>query len=851
MSTAAGDAAAATTATTATVTATAAARPAWLHHNPYPGLRPFRADETHLFFGRESQVDAMVDRLAAAGFLAVVGSSGCGKSSLVTCGLRPALQRGLMASAGSAWRIASFRPGADPINALAETLARNGVLFDAPPATAAGAAAAVAVPRAALVESTLRLSKRGLIDLVEQARLPSGTKLLLVVDQFEELFRYRALAGADNRAAQDAIGLVNLLLEAATDADGPVYVVLTMRSDFLGDCTQFSGLAEAINAGQYLVPRLTRDERRLAIAGPATVAGAVISPTLLTRLVNDVGDNPDQLSILQHALNRTWYVWALDCRARAAGPADGNGAPADGSGGQDLNSGRPLALPDYEAIGTMAHALDRHAERALAELTDPQHLALAEQVFKALTDRAADPRGVRRPTRYDTLCAITQATPAAVEQVVNVFRKPSRSFLMPPAGEALTPDTVLDISHESLMRVWDRLRRWTDEEAQSAQRYRRLAETATLHADGAAGLWRDPDLQGALDWRAQAKPTAAWGARYAPGFDAAMGFLDRSLADRDAEREADAALAAQAQTDQAARSKAETQATLQKGYAKQMRRRAWLSSGLALMALGMAGLGEYRREQAEVARRDATQALALAKRAESAALASREEALAAKADAEAARFTFTRTALDQDKLLDRAKILDPTLGAALRAEPASPTLFIQIQSEDQRALAAEMQQQAAQQRIKAPGVERVRAGPRVPELRYFRPEDALEAQEAATWLARQTALAGLLTKLVVLPADRIKPRQMELWYGTPPRTWLLVLGSYRDHDNADAQARLLAPAAAATGQALQVVQTRDYPNLREGFFAVVAGPFATEAQAKAQLSSLGGAVKDAYVKSGW
>lgn len=827
-------------------TAAVGAQPGgWPHHNPYPGLRPFRADETPLFFGRESQVDAMVDRLSAAGFLAVVGSSGCGKSSLVTCGLRPALQRGLMSGAGSSWRIASFRPGADPISALADTLGRTGVLFDAPPASAAGAAAAVAVPRAVLVESTLRLSKRGLVDLVEQARLPAGTKLLLVVDQFEELFRYRALAGADSRASQDAIGLVNLLLEAANDAEGPVYVVLTMRSDFLGDCTQFSGLAEAINAGQYLVPRLTRDERRLAIAGPATVVGAVISPTLLTRLVNDVGDNPDQLSILQHALNRTWAVWSLSCQPDAA-----SGLPDQAR--------RALALPDYEAIGTMAHALDRHAERALADLATPQDLALAERVFKALTDRAADPRGVRRPTRLSTLCAITEATPDAVGAVVDVFRKPSRSFLMPPADEALAPDTVVDISHESLMRVWERLRQWTDEEAQSAQRYRRLAETAALELDKKASLWRDPDLQLALDWRAQARPTAAWAARYAPGFDVAMAFLDRSLADRDAERDADAAVAAKAQADQAARTKAETQATLQKGYARKMGQRAWLSGVLAAIAVGMAVAVEWGREQAVSARHDLMQALTQAEQARSAAeqariaaVASREEALLAKADAEAARFTFARTAQEQDQLLDRAKSLDPALGAALTAESTSPTLFIQIQSDDQRAWATEMQQQAAQQRIKAPGVERVRAGPRLPELRYFRPEDALDAQEAATWLARQPALAGLLTKLVALPADRIKPRQMELWYGTPPRTWLLVLGSYRDRDNAINQARLLAPAALAAGISLQVVQTRDFPNLREGFFAVLTGPFATEAVAKEHLNRLGGAVKDAYVKSGW
>ena len=97
--------------------------------NPFPGLRPFREDEEYLFFGRESQVDAMVDKLAATRFLAVVGTSGSGKSSLVNCGLRPALRQGLMARAGAAWRMAQFRPGNDPIGAAARALAQDGVLF--------------------------------------------------------------------------------------------------------------------------------------------------------------------------------------------------------------------------------------------------------------------------------------------------------------------------------------------------------------------------------------------------------------------------------------------------------------------------------------------------------------------------------------------------------------------------------------------------------------------------------------------------------------------------------------------------------------------------------------------------
>ncbi len=100
-----------------------------VHWNAFPGLRPFREDEEYLFFGRESQVDAMVDKLAATHFLAVVGTSGSGKSSLVNCGLRPALHGGLMARAGTAWRMAQFRPGSDPLGAMAHALAEDGVLF--------------------------------------------------------------------------------------------------------------------------------------------------------------------------------------------------------------------------------------------------------------------------------------------------------------------------------------------------------------------------------------------------------------------------------------------------------------------------------------------------------------------------------------------------------------------------------------------------------------------------------------------------------------------------------------------------------------------------------------------------
>jgi FtsZ-binding cell division protein ZapB/guanylate kinase len=468
--------------------------------NPFPGLRPFNEDEEYLFFGRENQIDTMVDKLARTRFLVVLGSSGSGKSSLVNCGLRPALHRGLMGTAGSAWRMAQFRPGSAPLEAMAKALAKDGVLF--PGFKLQG------LTLDELIESTLRLSKLGLVDIYEQARLNDGTNLLVVVDQFEELFRYRTLSTPQKTdeygMRQETTAFVNLLLEAPKQRTCSIYVVLTMRSDFLGDCAQFPALPEAINEGHYLVPRMTRDDRRAAIGGPVAVRGAEISPVLLTRLVNDVGDDPDQLSILQHALNRTWAKWQEQ----------------DGIG--------PLDLKHYEAIGTMAAALDKHVEEAFAELSDHRKQKICEKIFKALTDKGTDARGIRRPTKLGTLHALCEADGTGVKEVIDVFREAQRSFLMPPASEELADDTVIDISHESLMRIWQRLDGWANEEVKSAEMYRKLRADAELYKLGQRSLWRDPELPLALNWRAENRPTEAWAELYGSGFSQAMQFLDES-----------------------------------------------------------------------------------------------------------------------------------------------------------------------------------------------------------------------------------------------------------------------------------------------------------------------------------
>jgi hypothetical protein len=471
--------------------------------NPFPGLRPFTTDEYLLFFGREGQSDELLARLQRSRFLAVVGTSGSGKSSLIRAGLMPALQSGMMEGAGAGWRIAVMRPGSDPIGNLAAELVKKEVLSEA------GAGLQVD-EAAALIDATLRSSSLGIVAVAKQGRLGEDEKLLVVVDQFEELFRFRA-AREGTSSADEAAAFVKLLLEAAQQRELSIYIVLTMRSDFLGDCAQFQGLPEAINDGQYLIPRMTRDERRFAVTGPIGVTRGKIAATLVNRLLNDVGDQPDQLPILQHALMRTWEHWQTQ-----------------------RSNGEAIGIEHYEAIGTMSDALSRHADEAFNELPDDRRRRIAEVLFKSLSERGGDNREIRRPTRLDAICDIAGASMQEVIAVIDVFREGARSFLMPPIDTVLQPETVIDISHESLIRNWQRLKDWVNEEAQSARIYRRVAEAAVLHQEGSEGLLQDPGLQIALDWQRENKPNAAWAKRYHTDFDTAITYLNDSCNAREA-----------------------------------------------------------------------------------------------------------------------------------------------------------------------------------------------------------------------------------------------------------------------------------------------------------------------------
>ncbi len=522
--------------------------------NPFPGLRSFEPAEADRFFGRQAQIDALVARLAHTTLLAVSGASGCGKSSLVKAGLLHALQRLHQDEGQTAWLPVVMRPGQQPIAHLARALAAvlPGRVDAAPGAAPDGEG--VEDLRAESIQGQLRLGGLGLVEVVRWARLTADTRVLVVVDQFEELFRLRRAAtpgGVDAVAdatparseTDEASAFVKLLLQAAADPGAAIHVILTLRSDTLGGCAAFDGLPEAVSAGSVLVPRLSRSQRKQAITGPVHWRGQAIAPRLVQRLLNDVSDDFDDLPVMQHALSRTWQHWARQADAGSAA------APPGGL--------RPLDLEDYLAVGGASAALARHADEArssLGPLGEPG--GMVERVFRALTERTADGMALRRPLPWLQLCAVCAgdddaAAIRAVQQVVDRYRRSDTAFLLPGTEVPLASNPVIDISHESLIRQWPLLRRWVVAESEAVADLQRLAHDAQAHAEADGELWRGRNLERARDWQQRNRPTAAWvqlglsglsglsgatpSGAAAPGSGAALlasvqGFLDKSSA---------------------------------------------------------------------------------------------------------------------------------------------------------------------------------------------------------------------------------------------------------------------------------------------------------------------------------
>jgi WD40 repeat protein len=474
---------------------------------PFVGLRPFTDLDRGFFFGREDQVDALESLLARSPLVSVIGSSGSGKSSLIRAGLLPRLERSPFGS----WIWVETRPGETPIRNLAEALARPNQSAEI---EREDPIAAALTDR---IELSLRDSTFGVRDSLQYVPRSDEAGVVILIDQFEEIFRFADLRTQQTRDSvraseqrDEATLFVQLLLGAIGDPNFEGRIVLTMRSDFIGDCARFAGLSEAVTESQYLVPALTRDQRATAIRGPVQAAGGRVEPALVQQLLNDTNEDPDQLPVLQHVMMRCWL------RAMA---------------GRDGGDPISISLRHYREVGGVAQALSIHANEVLDSLerlpssdATGSLTTVAKRIFQSLTDMDSQGRSTRRPQRFADLVAVITPDDASedlrrqtrhvVSRVVSRFSDPDCSFLRAPDAEALEDISIVDIGHEALIRRWDKLGstdivNWLRAEQEDGEIYRDLVRFANVK--GVIPADQVPRFE---RWWIERRPNRVWARRY-------------------------------------------------------------------------------------------------------------------------------------------------------------------------------------------------------------------------------------------------------------------------------------------------------------------------------------------------
>jgi DNA-binding winged helix-turn-helix (wHTH) protein len=417
----------------------------WSRHSPFRSLQAFEPEDAWLFFGRDSETGELVEHLACSPVLAVVGNSGCGKSSLIRAGLIPALQAGRFCHQGSpveSWSIALFRPSGSPFDYLAEVLA--GQL--APELSLKGQAEFIADCRNKFPadKETLRNAVSALASVRPERSQAGQTHVLLVADQFEEIFTLTS-----KRETRDSY--IDALL-TATQPGGAVsvHLVLALRADFYAQCLEHAELSRRLGTNQYNVPRMTREQLRESMERRLQLAAAQAESGLIDSLLEEVGAEPGNLALLEHALSQLW----------------------DRCGG----FGCTLTNRAYAEIGRLRGALGRHADEVYASLGGNRLKHLAQKIFLELVHLGEDASsGMGNDTRR-RISKSELLSLGGADEIEQLLARLASSRLISTGGSE--QETFVEVSHEALIREWPALREWIAAQRDSLRLERRLRQAA-------------------------------------------------------------------------------------------------------------------------------------------------------------------------------------------------------------------------------------------------------------------------------------------------------------------------------------------------------------------------------------
>ncbi len=440
--------------TTPRTTSSTVAQMPRVGQNPYKGLRAFREADATEFYGRAELVDRLVATVDATPFVTVVGPSGSGKSSLVHAGLVPAFrQRGAL--------VVSMVPGTEPLVELESALRRVATTDD---------------------ESSIaaRLRSPGGLTQIAADLIEPGEQLVLVVDQFEELWTLVESEQTRDRFAE-------LLARTATD-QSTLRVVVTLRADLYDRPLQHAALGPIVSGSTFAVTPMTAAELQIAITTPAERVGVRFEPGLVATMIGDVVSRPGALPLLQFALTELF----------------------------EQRAGTTITAREYTELGGIGGALATRAEQLYADMnTDAK--AGVRSLFTQLVTPGDDSDDLRRRARTDEL---TKVAPAIIDRYLT-------NRLLVTDYHPITREPTVEVAHEALLREWPRLREWIDEDRDTIRMRRLISQTA--------GEWHDADRDESILYRGPRLAAADDATRRMPLTAGEQEFLTASheLADRE------------------------------------------------------------------------------------------------------------------------------------------------------------------------------------------------------------------------------------------------------------------------------------------------------------------------------
>jgi uncharacterized caspase-like protein len=368
---------------------------------PYQGLKAFDKEQTRFFFGRDKVVQLLMEKLGQANFVPIIGASGSGKSSVVRAGLIPQLEK-------NGWRVLeAILPGIEPLAELKRAFTQ---LFE----------------RTEVREVYSLIETDGLPPVIE--RISGSERLLLVVDQFEEVFTVCS-------KEEERCRFIELLTQVAKIPTSRLAIVTTMRADFLEPCLSYESLTQLIQNEAVYMPPLVGAELEEAIASPAELQGYRLERGLLGAILQEVGQEKGLLPLLQFALTELW-----EQRDRQA---------------------RQLKVVQYRQMGGVIGALNRHAEQ-LYQTLKAQQQDWVRQICLELVRMGTDVKDTRRRRHKQTLLELAGDSLANQQALNDVLNKLLSERLL-VTGKDAEGEAWVDLAHEALMERWERFADWRQE----------------------------------------------------------------------------------------------------------------------------------------------------------------------------------------------------------------------------------------------------------------------------------------------------------------------------------------------------------------------------------------------------